>query len=100
MGNSTLVETVARAIYEAHPSAIAWEAASDAVRGWVRAQALRSIATLLGGIRDPTAAMVAAGEPVVYHCYSLEPGEGLDENPAIPTWRAMVDALREEISRC
>lgn len=57
-----------------------------------RKQARAAIAAM----RKPTEAMIAAGEPVVYDCYSLEPGEGLDENPAIPTWQAMIDAALAE----
>lgn len=47
-------------------------------------------------IREPDKKMILAGTPVVYACFSLEPGEGLDENPAIKTWYAMTDAILKD----
>ncbi len=81
-----MVELVARAMAEAEGDG--WN------RIWPHWMARARVA--IGAMREPTEAMIRVGEPVVYDCYSLEPGEGLDENPAVPTWEAMIDAALEE----
>lgn len=44
-------------------------------------------------MREPTEKMLLAGEEAVSNCFSLEPGEGLDEPPAPAAWEAMIDAV-------
>jgi hypothetical protein len=82
---SEMVERVARAI---DPDS--WKSGSilDEIR---RGRSIDKARSAIEAMRVPTKAMIEAGEPVVYGCYSLEPGEGLDENPAVPTWEAMID---------
>lgn len=43
-------------------------------------------------MREPTEAMLKAGARRFSDCWSLEPGEGLDEEPEQPIWQAMIDA--------
>lgn len=82
---SEMVERIAEAAVKA------WTAKPKPLRDW--SDVARAV---LVAMREPTEKMVMAGEPVVYDCYSPEPGEGLDENPAVPTWQAMIDAALKE----
>lgn len=87
---SEMVERVAGALHAAHAE-VGWPADECETCDKLARAAIEAM-------REPTEAMIRAGEPVVYDCYSLEPGEGLDENPALPTWQAMIDAaLQDEV---
>jgi len=71
------------------------EAKGGLERDWM--EYLSTARAAIRAMREPTLDMIKAGEPVVYDCFSLEPGEGLDENPAIPTWYAMIDTATAPI---
>lgn len=98
----TMIEDVARAMFEhehphdGHPATRRWtfDGAGGEIQEYWRGHARAAIETM----REPSDAMVDAGEPVVYNCYSPEPGEGLDINPALPIWIAMIDAALAEKS--
>jgi hypothetical protein len=44
-------------------------------------------------MREPTDKMLEAGREAFKDCWSLEPGEGLDEPPAPVIWEAMIDVV-------
>lgn len=92
----SMVERVARAICGEDPDRVGPVTCDDGRRvapgqpawtAWAD-DARKAIAAM----REPTNSMEEAGEEAVYSCYSLEPGEGFDENPGPTAWRAMIDA--------
>lgn len=87
----TMIERVARAMYSSTPSSYEW-GMQNGMKELMHNTAKLAIAAM----REPTEEMLDAGKPIVYECMSLEPGEGLDENPALPTWQAMIDAALKE----
>jgi hypothetical protein len=46
----------------------------------------------IAAMREPTEAMISAGDQRLSDCWSLEHGEGFDEDPPMPVWQAMIDA--------
>ena len=50
----------------------------------------------INAMREPTRDMVEAGDERHAKCWSLEPGEGYDENPTLPVYQAMIDAALKE----
>ncbi len=48
---------------------------------------------IIKAMREPTEKMLDAGREAMSSCWSLEPGEGLDEAPAPVIWEGMIDAI-------
>lgn len=103
---TNLIETVSRALatepmpgdYDEVPPAEVFsrERYRHLKQGYER-QAKAAIRALLDAIAEPSGAQLEAGSWALRDCYSLEPGEGFDEDPPEPVYRAMIAALREEI---
>lgn len=69
-----------------------WPDMEESARENYRLAARAAIAAM----REPTGKMRDAGSERFTKCGSLEPGEGLDEDPAEPLWQAMIDAILAE----
>lgn len=88
----SLVEMVADAFLNGQISAQG-ESEIEAARNGARC----AIRTVLDTIAEPSDVMLEAGHGALSDCYSLEPGEGFDEQPTEPIWRAMIAVLRKGI---
>lgn len=48
---------------------------------------------------EPTEMMCQAGHTAIYDCFSLEPGEGFDDDPSSPCYRAMLLAASQDTKK-
>jgi len=103
--SSEKVEAVAEALRnellngKRHKYLAAWMGASDpstcfGVDGEIDLVALAKAA--IEAMREPSEAMEDAGMKAMYDCYSPEPGDGFDEDPAKPIFTAMINKALEE----
>jgi alkylation response protein AidB-like acyl-CoA dehydrogenase len=99
--SETMVDRVAKAIYESQPlfmagigldvdtmKAVPWAKLTEDDREDAREAARAAIEAM----RVPTEKMMAAADEAFDLCWSLESGEGVDADPRLPIWDAMIDA--------
>lgn len=56
---------------------------------------LADVDAILNALSEPSEEMLKAGDEALSLCWSLEHGEGLDDNPPEPIWQAMIKAAKE-----
>jgi hypothetical protein len=81
----SMVERVAKAM---SGDLVPWDRVAPVLRDLLLQQARWAIEAM----RVPTEKMMAAADEACDLCWSLEPGEGLDADPRLPIWDAMIDA--------